>query len=200
MNGAEGYSLQRLRKGQGQPFKNGVIPGVRCHEASPAPGCRPSGGGNRFSRSSSQSGTPERPVRLPAGVWKCRCPPWEPAVRQQREVPAREGNLPGRKPPGRQRKACDAGKGAVSSFMKRKTAVHPIQTHLFGLSRFPGRRGLVNLPSPGFPGKNHPSASFFAEKACASAPVMVLSPRPQQDAPRRKSRGISSVGRAPQWH
>jgi hypothetical protein len=84
--------------------------------------------------------------------------------------------------------------------MKGKTAVHPIQTHLFGLSRFPGRRGLVNLPSPGFPGKNHPSASFFAEKACASAPVMVLSPRPQQDAPRRKSRGISSVGRAPQWH
>ena len=41
---------------------------------------------------------------------------------------------------------------------------------------------------------------FFAEKACVSAAVMILFPRPQRDAPRRKSRGISSVGRAPQWH
>ncbi|WP_354832129.1 hypothetical protein ABGM91_10405 [Akkermansia muciniphila] len=48
--------------------------------------------------------------------------------------------------------------------MEGKSGVNSIQTHLSGLSRFPGRRGLMNLPSPGFPGKNHPSASFLQKK------------------------------------
>jgi hypothetical protein len=54
--------------------------------------------------------------------------------------------------------------------MKGKTGVNPIQTHLSGLSRFPGGRGLMNLPSPGFPGKIlHPH--LFCRKslrACGS--------------------------------
>ncbi|WP_417006330.1 hypothetical protein [Akkermansia sp.] len=37
--------------------------------------------------------------------------------------------------------------------MKGKTAVHPIQTHLFGLSRFPGGHGWMNLPRGDFPEK-----------------------------------------------
>ncbi|MHA3690427.1 hypothetical protein [Akkermansia sp. AKK6] len=37
--------------------------------------------------------------------------------------------------------------------MKGKTGVHSIQTHLFGLSRFLGGHGWMNLPRRRFPGK-----------------------------------------------
>lgn len=66
---------------------------------------------------------------------------------------------------------------------KGKTGMNLIQTYLFRLSLFSSVWDLQSFPEKTSRG------NFFVEKACMPALEMIISPRPQQDAPRRKSKG-----------
>lgn len=151
--------LQRLRQEAGQPFKNGVITGD-----SPVHGLCPFGGWNCFSKSSSRSGTPERPVRRLCGVWRCRCPPsgWRPFCSR---------SLLGMNGTGQKQNCQSAGeyhamskKRAFHHLWNGKTGMSLIQTHLFRLSLFSSAWDLHPFPDSVFSGKIIPE-QFFCRKS-----------------------------------
>lgn len=79
-------------------------------------------------------------------------------------------------------------KRAFHHLWNGKTGMSLIQTHLFRLSLFSSAWDLHPFPDSVFSGKSSRN-NFFVEKACMPALEMIDFPRPQQDAPRRKSKG-----------